>query len=148
MAELTEADAVWALGGDLRRLIWLIGGCDLVIGPDTGPLHIARALETPVIGLYGHTDPRRAGPYGAYGDLVIDRYNYDAPGVPYSGPVERIPASRAGFRLGRMERIRVEDVLEKVELAIERYLGGAGGRGRGRAPRPKGMRGAPRAPGC
>jgi heptosyltransferase I len=124
VAELTEARTVWALGDDLRRLIWLIDGCDLVIGPDTGPLHIARALETPVIGLYGHTDPRRAGPYGAYEDLVIDRYNYDAPGRPYSGPVEEIHPARPGYRLGRMALITVDDVLEKVERAVERYLGG------------------------
>ena len=117
-----EANIVWALGDDLRRLIYLIDGCDLVIGPDTGPLHIARALETPVIGLYGHTDPRRAGPYGAYEDLTIDRYNYEATGQPYSGPVEQIHPARPGYRLGRMELIAVDDVLEKVELAVARYL--------------------------
>jgi heptosyltransferase I len=124
VADLSEAPVVWALGDDLRRLIYLIDGCDLVIAPDTGPLHIARALGTPVIGLYGHTDPRRAGPYGAYEDLTIDRYNYDAPGRPYGGPVEEVHPARPGYRLGRMALIGVEDVLEKVEVAVTRYLAG------------------------
>jgi heptosyltransferase I len=126
LAELSGAQTAWALGGDLRRLIYLLDGCDLVIGTDTGPLHIARALGTPVIGLYGHTNPRLAGPYGAYEDLIVDRYNYDSPGVPYSGRLERVHPARPGCRFGRMELIRVEDVLERVEIAIERYLSAEG----------------------
>jgi heptosyltransferase I len=122
VVERTEARAVWALGPELRRLVFLLDGCDLLIAPDTGPLHIARALETPVIGLYGHTDPGRAGPYRKYEELTVDRYNYDAAGIPYRGPVERQHPARAGNRKGRMELISVADVLEKVGLAVERYL--------------------------
>lgn len=137
VAAETEADVVWALGPDLRRLVYLVDGCDLLVAPDTGPLHIARALETPVVGLYGHTDPHRAGPYGAFGDLVVDRYNYDAEGVPYSGPREPRHPARAGCRHGRMERIRVDDVLARVELAVERYVrprGAAGSGSKGAVP--------------
>lgn len=123
VASETDATVVWALGPDLRRLVYLIDGCDLLIAPDTGPLHIARALETPVVGLYGHTDPRRAGPYGRYEELVVDRHNFDAEGVPYSGPVGRAHPARAGGRgRERMELIEVEDVMRTVELATERYL--------------------------
>ena len=128
VAAETEADLVWALGPDLRRLIYLIDGCDLLVAPDTGPLHIARALETPVVGLYGHTNPRLAGPYGLYEDLVIDRYNFDADGVPYSGEDERRHPARAGGRgRERMELIEVADVMRKVERAMERYIGVASG---------------------
>jgi heptosyltransferase-1 len=35
-----------------------------VVAGDTGPLHLAAALERPVVGLYGPTDPARNGPYG------------------------------------------------------------------------------------
>lgn len=118
----TEANAVWALSADLRRLVYLLDGCDLLIAPDTGPLHIARALETPVIGLYGHTDPLRAGPYRAFEDLTVDRYNYEPDGRSYEGPVERPHPARAGARSERMELIRVADVLGKVELALARYI--------------------------
>lgn len=155
--ERSEARALWALGPALRRLVYLLDGCDLLIAPDTGPLHIARALETPVVGLYGHTDPWRSGPYRKYQDLVIDRYNYDAPGVPYRGPVERQHPARPGARRGRMELIRVADVLEKVELAVEQYLtmertgpgdSGPGGVGPSPAGPAEPVPGGPTAGGC
>jgi heptosyltransferase-1 len=37
---------------------------DLVIGNDTGPMHMAAACGVPVLALFGPTDPRRTGPYG------------------------------------------------------------------------------------
>ena len=114
-------DATWALGPDLRRLIYLTDGCNLLIAPDTGPLHIARALGTPVIGLYGHTNPQLSGPYRAFEHLTVDRFNYDAPGQPYSGPERRFHPARPGARPGRMELISVADVLEKIQLAVDDY---------------------------
>jgi lipopolysaccharide heptosyltransferase I len=41
-----------------------LSGMDLVIGNDTGPLHMAAALGVPVLGLYGPTNPARTGPFG------------------------------------------------------------------------------------
>lgn len=111
--ELTRARAVDALGNDLRRLIWLLEGSALAISPDTGPLHIARALDRPVIGLYGYTNPKRHAPYRKYGELLVDGY------ARYPG--EDYPCSMAYRREG-MARVRVEAVLEKVRLATERYL--------------------------
>ncbi|HVR44415.1 MAG TPA: lipopolysaccharide heptosyltransferase I [Thermoanaerobaculia bacterium] len=49
---------------DLRELAFLLGRSRLVVGADTGPLHLAAALGTDVIGLYGPTDPGRNGPMG------------------------------------------------------------------------------------
>jgi len=37
---------------------------NLVIGNDTGPMHMAAACDVPVLALFGPTDPRRTGPYG------------------------------------------------------------------------------------
>jgi heptosyltransferase-1 len=48
---------------NLRELAWILQKAEVVIGGDTGPLHLADALGTNVIGLYGPTDPRRNGPY-------------------------------------------------------------------------------------
>ena len=48
----------------LLQLAALLRRCDLVIAGDTGPLHLAAALETPVLGLYGPTRSERNGPYG------------------------------------------------------------------------------------
>lgn len=42
----------------------LLSICDLVISGDTGPLHIATAVGTPAIGLYGAAPVSRTGPYG------------------------------------------------------------------------------------
>ena len=118
---LADAELTWALGGDLRRLIYIIDGCDLIISPDTGPLHVARAMETPVIGIYGHTDPMWYGPYRAYEDLIIDRYRFDAPGVLTDD-------ARHLGRDGRMRLVTAADVLEKVELAMQRYVARGGDR--------------------
>jgi heptosyltransferase-1 len=49
----------------LEQLIALTRRVSLVIGGDTGPLHLACALGKPVVGIYGPTDPRRNGPFGS-----------------------------------------------------------------------------------
>jgi heptosyltransferase I len=48
---------------DLPQLIALTRRASLVIAGDTGPLHLAAALERPVVALFGPTDPARNGPY-------------------------------------------------------------------------------------
>jgi len=57
------ADAVEA--PELQQLIGLLRGADLVLGGDTGPVHLAHALGRPVLCLMGPTDPESCGPYGA-----------------------------------------------------------------------------------
>ncbi len=108
----TDARVVDMLGDDIRRLVWLLEGAPLVISPDTGPLHLARALDTPVVGLYGYTNPKRYGPYRKYQELVVDGYA--------RSPDEIYPASMA-YRPGGMSRVTVDAVLEKVALARNRY---------------------------
>jgi heptosyltransferase I len=101
-----------ALSNSVRQLIWSIRGCDLVISPDTSALHIAHAMGIPVIGLFGHTNPWRVGPYEQYHDLVVDRY---------TDPGESRTPAHYGPRPGRMPGIAVSDVLERVGWARERY---------------------------
>jgi heptosyltransferase I len=48
----------------LAQLIAVLRRASLVVAADTGPLHLAAALSTPCLGLYGPTDPSRNGPYG------------------------------------------------------------------------------------
>jgi heptosyltransferase-1 len=50
---------------DLPRLISLLSGASLVLGGDTGPLHLAHALGVPTLFLHGPTDPATHGPYRA-----------------------------------------------------------------------------------
>ena len=109
---LTKSRPLDCLGDDLRRLVWLIDGCALLVSPDTGPLHISRALETPVIGLFGHTNPKRTGPYRRYQDLVVDGY------AEFAGEAYLVSQQ---YRDG-MKRVSVEATLAKVELAMEKYV--------------------------
>jgi heptosyltransferase I len=48
----------------LRDLAYLCQRSSLLITTDSGPMHIAAAMGTPVIALFGPTDPSRTGPYG------------------------------------------------------------------------------------
>ena len=58
---------------NFRELAFILKRATLVIGADTGPLHLAAALGTPVVGLYGPTDPSRNGPYGQL-DRVVSTF--------------------------------------------------------------------------
>lgn len=50
--------------GEIPALIALLRHSRLMVGPDTGPLHLAAALGVPTVGIFGPTDPARNGPYG------------------------------------------------------------------------------------
>jgi heptosyltransferase-2/heptosyltransferase-3 len=49
-------------GLSLRQLAAFYRRCSLVIGPDNGPLHVARAVATPTVALFGPTNPAQFGP--------------------------------------------------------------------------------------
>lgn len=102
---------VSALGSGLRNLVGILSGSALVLSPDTGPLHMAVALERPVISLMGYTNPKRTGPYRRYHDLLIDAYG---------NPGEDYPVSMEN-RLGRVSKITVDQVRAKIELWNQRY---------------------------
>ncbi|MEQ9400468.1 MAG: glycosyltransferase family 9 protein [Longimicrobiales bacterium] len=108
----TSATVIDTLGNDLRKLVWIVEGSAMTLSPDTGPLHISRAVDTPVVGLFGYTNPKRSGPYRAYQDLVVDGYA--------THPDEDYPIEHA-YRDG-MKRVTVGMVLEKVDLAVRRYV--------------------------
>ena len=110
--ERAKVRPVAAMADSVRELIWKIRGMDLLISPDTGPVHIARALGVPVIGLYGHTNPWRVGPYRAFDDLVVDAY---------TDPGDEPDPSRYEPKSGRMEAIEVDDVLARVERMRRHY---------------------------
>ncbi len=100
-----------ALGSGLRKLAGILDGAAVALSPDTGPLHLAVALRTPVISLLGYTNPKRVGPYDWSRDLMIDAYG--DPGEDY--PLDM------RYREHRMERITVADVRAMLERWRERY---------------------------
>lgn len=64
IVELAAGSAVLAPDTDLNQLGALIETADLFVSGDTGPLHMAVAVGTATIGLYGATRPGDSGPYG------------------------------------------------------------------------------------
>ena len=57
----------------LKQMLALLDKATLVVAPDTGPTHMANAVNTPVIGLYAHHNPERTGPY-QYRQYVVSAY--------------------------------------------------------------------------
>ena len=102
---------VSALGSGLRNLVGILEGAALVLAPDTGPLHMAVALDRPVISLMGYTNPKRTGPYRRFHDLIVDAYG--EPGEDYPISMQNRP--------DRMPRISVRDVVERIERWRARY---------------------------
>ncbi len=84
----------WAGKTNLAELCDVMRSLSLVIGNDTGGLHLANALGVPVIGLYGYTNPVRCHPI-------------------FDAPVE-ILQSPKGFGEGSMADITVEQVWRAV----------------------------------
>ena len=64
VAEMMDVPPILVHTDDLRHLAALISVCDVYIGNDTGPMHIAGAVDTPVVALFGSTNHIRSGPYG------------------------------------------------------------------------------------
>lgn len=55
----------------LKQLAVIIKHARVFVGGDTGPMHLAAAVGTPVIALFGPTDPKRNGPYGNRHRILI-----------------------------------------------------------------------------
>jgi len=74
-AVVTAADGAAAIAPatSLGELLAIVGAADLVVSGDTGPLHLAAALGTPIVGIYGPTDPARNGPWSP-ADVTLSRH--------------------------------------------------------------------------
>ena len=94
---------------DLKVLIALLKRIDLLVTVDSGPMHLAAALGTPLIALFGATDPRLIGPYG--GDGVVLRV--PLPCSPCSKRRCQIKADRLCMR-----SISVEEVAEAASALL------------------------------
>jgi len=90
---------------DLNKLGALLDRADLVISADSGPMHIAVARGTKVIGLFGPTSPRITGPYGRGNHAVL-----------WKDIGCRVPCYDTSCTDNRcMKAITAEDVLEAVK---------------------------------
>ena len=104
---------------DLKQLLLTLRQAQLVIAPDSGPTHMAVTQNTPVIGLYAHSNPKRTGPY-LYQRFVADAYTQRAC-EELGVTAEQIPW---GYRLkgeNLMQQISVKQVQTLITQAIEFY---------------------------
>jgi len=74
IAAASGGAAVEAPPTTLQDLVGLSRAASLMVSGDTGPLHIAAAVGTPVVALFGPTDPGRNGPWDSR-DVAIGRYD-------------------------------------------------------------------------
>jgi heptosyltransferase I len=96
----------------LPKLLATLARATLLLTPDSGPVHMATAVGTPVLGLYAATNPRRSGPYFSR-ELCVDRY--DAAARAFLGKAaSELRWTTKIEREGVMDLIEPEDVIEKL----------------------------------
>lgn len=93
----------------LRELAVLMQEMDLLITNDSGPMHIAAALDTPLLALFGSTDEKRTGPYGKEGSVLKKKVSC-SPCFQRVCPID--------FRC--MKGISVEAVYQKALQVLQR----------------------------
>lgn len=92
----------------LRELGCLIQDCNVLVTNDSGPMHIGAAVGTPLVALFGSTEPNATGPYG-YPESVIHKR------PPCSPCFERV-CPMENFRC--MEEISVQEVTSLVRAKL------------------------------
>ncbi len=97
----------------LKELLALIQRARVLMSPDSGPVHMATAVGTPVIGLYATTNPDRAGPYLSQ-QWRINRYP-DAVRRFLDKSVEEVPWGTRVRDPGAMSLITSEEVVAMLE---------------------------------
>lgn len=118
IADAASGDLLNLTGKDtLQQLIALTHACDVVLSPDSGPLHLANALGKPVIGLYACTWSRRSGPFNSL-PYCVDHFEKAAE--------EILGASASSLRWGKrieragvMQMISVTEVTDKLDEVID-----------------------------
>jgi lipopolysaccharide heptosyltransferase I len=91
---------------DLFQLAELYRRCQVVITNDSGPMHLAAAVGTPVVAIFGPTDPALTGPYG-------DHHVVLRAGIPCSPCFKGHCTNRV--RMECMNLVSVEQVLKAAE---------------------------------
>ena len=111
VSEIMDISPLLVKTENLRHLAALISVCDAYIGNDTGPMHIASAVDTPVVALFGSTNHIRSGPYGDKHTIVQSGINLGCnpchPG--------RHPGGCGAGSCAVIDGITVEQVLARVE---------------------------------
>ena len=99
----------------LKQLPALLARGDLLVTPDSGPMHIANAMGTKVLGLHAASNPARSGPYSDR-RYCVDRYD-DAARRFRGKPADALKWGTKIEHEGVMDLVTVEDAV----AAFERY---------------------------
>ena len=99
----------------LKQLPALLARASLLATPDSGPMHIANAMGTKVLGLHAATNPARSGPYSDR-RYCVDRYD-DAARRYLGKPAAQLRWGTRIEREGVMDLVTVDDAI----AALERY---------------------------
>ena len=116
-AVLSAGFSVPVLGADLDPLALsaLFARARVVIANDSGPMHLAAAVGTPVVALFGPTDPGRTGPSGSPA-RVLDRYVFCSPcflkECPYAHECLRLITPETVLRA--VDELRPNSVVSQV----------------------------------
>lgn len=103
----SDGAALRAFRTTLREYVALARRARLVVAADTGPMHLAAAVRTPVVALFGPTDPVRNGPFSPV-DVVVRR-------TPPCAPCHRRVCA---VHDGVMEQITADEVLAAVSRRL------------------------------
>jgi len=101
-----------------KQLAALLSQVDVLIAPDTGAIHIARAMETPVIGLYAVASPMLTGPYQQMA-YCVDRYPQAVRKFLGKDP-DKLPWNTRVHHPDAMSLITTSDVMQQLERVLER----------------------------
>jgi len=99
---------------DLRELRALVARARLFVGGDTGPLHVAATTATPIVGIYGPTEPVRSAPWR---DPRVPTEAVEVNGLPCR-PCDQRVCEPGDFRC--LTTLRPEAVLSAAERALGR----------------------------
>ena len=109
-----RAPALDLVGKDtLKQLPALLARADLVMTPDSGPMHIANAMGTAVLGLHAASNPLRSGPYSSV-RYCVDRYD-DAARRYRGRPASELKWGAKIEHDGVMALITVDDAIAAFE---------------------------------
>jgi heptosyltransferase I len=101
-----------------KKLAAILARADCLLAPDTGPVHLAGAVGTPVVGLYAVAPPELSGPY-LYPDLVVNRYPEAVRTILGQDP-QTVNWTTRVHRGEPMRLIEVADVLSKLAQIFEK----------------------------
>ena len=91
----------------------LLGAADVVVSNDSGPMHLAAAMGTPVVGIFTCTSPILSGPSGTNHELI-------STSVPCAASYHKTCPQRGKMHLSCLAEIPVDRVWNALERILDR----------------------------